>query len=73
MTRFLVDAQLPRRLAIALRQNGFDAVHTLDLPNGNIDNNELLHLFAANIAQLATMFETYTYVELSRDQLIAHQ
>ena len=40
---------------------------------GNIDNNELLRLFAANIAQLAKMFETYTYVELSRDQLIAHQ
>lgn len=97
MTRFLVDAQLPRRLAIALRQQGFDALHTLDLPNGNrtsdaelnlisldeqrvvvtkdadfvesfllqgapfklllvstgnIDNDELLKLFVANIAQL---------------------
>ena len=33
--RFLVDAQLPRRLAYLLRQAGHDAVHTLDLPGGN--------------------------------------
>ena len=33
--RFLVDAQLPRRLANWLRSEGHDAVHTLDLPDGN--------------------------------------
>jgi len=33
--KFLVDAQLPRRLVLALREAGYDAVHTLDLPNGN--------------------------------------
>lgn len=32
---FLVDAQLPRRLARKLRELGHDALHTLDLPNGN--------------------------------------
>ncbi|HEW98108.1 MAG: hypothetical protein DRR16_22555 [Candidatus Parabeggiatoa sp. nov. 3] len=32
---FLIDAQLPRRLAYWLRQAGYEAVHTLDLPNGN--------------------------------------
>ncbi|MCU0521764.1 MAG: DUF5615 family PIN-like protein [Anaerolineae bacterium] len=32
---FLVDAQLPRRLARRLREANHDAVHTLDLPNGN--------------------------------------
>ena len=30
--RFLVDAQLPRRLAAWLREQGHDAIHTLDLP-----------------------------------------
>ena len=35
MTRFLVDAHLPRRLASELREAGHDAVHTLDLPAGN--------------------------------------
>ena len=33
--RFLVDAQLPRRLAVFLVSEGHDAVHTLDLPLGN--------------------------------------
>jgi predicted nuclease of predicted toxin-antitoxin system len=33
--KFLVDAQLPRRLAIRLRECGQDATHTLDLPAGN--------------------------------------
>jgi predicted nuclease of predicted toxin-antitoxin system len=33
--RFLVDAHLPRRLAYLLRESGFEATHTLDLPLGN--------------------------------------
>ena len=33
--RFLIDAQLPRRLARWLRTEGHDVVHTMDLPDGN--------------------------------------
>jgi predicted nuclease of predicted toxin-antitoxin system len=33
--RFLVDAQLPRRLAHTLSAAGHDTLHTLDLPTGN--------------------------------------
>jgi predicted nuclease of predicted toxin-antitoxin system len=33
--RFLVDAQLPRRLVSRLRDAGHEATHTLDLPLGN--------------------------------------
>lgn len=33
--KFLIDAQLPRRLAYHLRDAGYDAVHTLDLSLGN--------------------------------------
>ena len=33
--KFLVDAQLPSRLARFLRQAGHDVVHTSDLPDGN--------------------------------------
>jgi predicted nuclease of predicted toxin-antitoxin system len=33
--KFLVDAQLPRRLAVRLRELGYDALHTLDLPDRN--------------------------------------
>ena len=32
---FLVDAQLPRRAAWWVREQGHDAVHTLELPRGN--------------------------------------
>lgn len=33
--KFIVDAQLPRRLARLLQQSGYDAIHTLDLPQQN--------------------------------------
>jgi len=33
--KFLIDAQLPRRLAVRSRDTGHDAVHTLDLPLKN--------------------------------------
>jgi predicted nuclease of predicted toxin-antitoxin system len=32
---FLIDAQLPRRMCAWLTAAGCDAVHTLDLPDGN--------------------------------------
>ena len=32
---FLFDAQLPRRLAVCLREQGHDTIHTLDLPRAN--------------------------------------
>lgn len=33
--KFIVDAQLPRRLARFLQDSGYDAIHTLDLPQQN--------------------------------------
>jgi predicted nuclease of predicted toxin-antitoxin system len=33
--KFIVDAQLPRRLARFLQDSGHDAIHTLDLPQQN--------------------------------------
>jgi predicted nuclease of predicted toxin-antitoxin system len=33
--KFLVDAQLPARLARLLNEHGHDATHTSELPNGN--------------------------------------
>jgi predicted nuclease of predicted toxin-antitoxin system len=33
--KFIVDAQLPRRLARFLQGLGYDAIHTLDLPQQN--------------------------------------
>jgi predicted nuclease of predicted toxin-antitoxin system len=41
--RFLVDAQLPRRLAHRLREAGFEAIHTLDLPLGNRTPDKIIN------------------------------
>ena len=45
--RLLVDAQLPRRLARWLVMRGYDALHTLDLPNGNRTPDEEIAELAA--------------------------
>jgi predicted nuclease of predicted toxin-antitoxin system len=43
--KFLIDAQLPRRLALRLRDMGHDALHTRDLPLGNATpDNEIIEL-----------------------------
>jgi predicted nuclease of predicted toxin-antitoxin system len=33
--KFVIDAQLPRRLVYRLRKAGYEAIHTLDLPQKN--------------------------------------
>lgn len=38
--KFLVDAQLPRRLVYRLREADHDAIHTLDLPLRNRTEDE---------------------------------
>ena len=43
---FLVDAQLPKRLAIWLSNNGHPSIHTLDLPQGNKTPDNILSQIA---------------------------
>lgn len=38
--KFLIDAQLPKSLARFLIERGFDAIHTLDLPNKNLTGDD---------------------------------
>jgi predicted nuclease of predicted toxin-antitoxin system len=40
--KFLVDAQLPKRLAEFIVANGFDAWHTLDLPDKNATSDNFI-------------------------------
>jgi predicted nuclease of predicted toxin-antitoxin system len=43
--RFLIDAHLPKKLAFFFRENGFDAIHTSELPKGNnTDDKEIVEL-----------------------------
>jgi hypothetical protein len=46
--KFIVDAQLPRLLAIRLRELGHEATHTLDLDAGNRTQDNTI----ANLAEL---------------------
>ena len=41
--KFLVDAQLPRKLATQLKNMGFDTRHTLSLPNANSTSDHLIN------------------------------
>ncbi|HXM46333.1 MAG TPA: DUF5615 family PIN-like protein [Pyrinomonadaceae bacterium] len=41
--KFLIDAQLPRRLAAQFRQAGLEAIHTLDLPDGNRTTDRVIN------------------------------
>ena len=40
---FLVDAHLPRRMTVWLAAAGHDALHTLDLPDGNRTTDEQIN------------------------------
>lgn len=40
--KFLVDAQLPRLIARWLNMAGFDAIHTLDLPDANLTSDNTI-------------------------------
>jgi predicted nuclease of predicted toxin-antitoxin system len=56
--KFLIDAQLPTRLADFLNRAGHDAVHTIALPDGNRSTD-------SQIAQLA---DTDGRVVVTKDQ-----
>lgn len=44
--KFLIDAQLPARLARALEAAGHDAVHSSQLPDGNRSSDRQISLLA---------------------------
>lgn len=44
--RFLVDAQLPRSLAVHLTELGHDAIHVKDLPSGGRTSDSEITTFA---------------------------
>lgn len=53
--KFLLDAQLPKRLAIQFQQAGLESTHTLQLPDGNRTRDQtLIRLSIENQAILIT-------------------
>jgi predicted nuclease of predicted toxin-antitoxin system len=45
--RFLIDAQLPRTLAVYLQSAEYDAIYTLDLPDANASSDAIIIQMAA--------------------------
>jgi len=46
--KFLIDAHLPKKLAELLKYKGYDAVHTLDLPNKNFTTDNEINIISIN-------------------------
>ncbi len=46
--KFIVDAQLPVSLCYLLKHRGFDAVHTIELPQANASSDRLITEIALN-------------------------
>jgi len=55
--KFLIDAQLPVRLAVRLREHGHDVVHTSSLPDGNRTTDQ----------QIASLADQELRVVVSKD------
>ena len=74
--RFLVDAQLPRRLS----DGDFRHSHLLTgrpgrllvVRTGNITNGRLLALFESNLQAVVDALETASFVEISDTSLVVH-
>lgn len=60
--KFLVDAQLPRRVAGWLGAAGYDAIHTLDLPDGNRTTDQQV-IEAADREQRAVVTKDADFVD----------
>lgn len=101
--RFLVDAQLPARLARSLSAAGHASLHTIELPagnrasdehiclvadahllrgtprrlllvsTGNITNEALLSLVAANLGAIEEALQEARFVEIGPDRLTVHR
>ena len=66
---FLLDAQLPRRLAFFLRERGYDVVHTLDLPRANrTTDQEINDLSARELRVVVTKDSDFVDSLLLRGQ-----
>lgn len=62
--KFLIDAQLPRRLVYCLRGTGSSAIHTLDLPQGNRTPDDEINAISIR--------EQWIVVSKDRDFVVIH-
>ena len=63
--KFLIDAQLPKSLAVFMREKGYDTIHTLELPNRNATKDTEIRLLSIQeerivITKDADFYDSYT-------------
>lgn len=46
--KYLIDAQLPKRLCLSLQNKGYDVKHTLDLPDKNKTKDQFINVISIN-------------------------
>ncbi|MCP4754465.1 MAG: hypothetical protein GY866_26585 [Proteobacteria bacterium] len=46
--KYLIDAQLPKRLSSTFKDSGYDAIHTLDLPDKNRTKDRNINSISLN-------------------------
>ncbi|MBP9884960.1 MAG: DUF5615 family PIN-like protein [Leptospiraceae bacterium] len=46
MNKFIIDANLPRRLARWLKEKGYDCIHTLELPEKNLTEDDFVNMIS---------------------------
>jgi predicted nuclease of predicted toxin-antitoxin system len=65
--RWLIDAQLPKRLAGVLNYRGHEATHTLDLPNQNAttDAQVVNHATATESVVISKDYDFVNYFHIS--------
>ncbi|MDX1957828.1 MAG: DUF5615 family PIN-like protein [Leptospiraceae bacterium] len=44
--KFLIDANLPKRLSLWLKEKGYDSIHTLELPEKNLSVDNFINKFS---------------------------
>lgn len=73
MMKFIVDAHLPQRLKTWLIAQGFDTVHTIDLPKANETEDLLIADFSEKEgrivitkAQKIVIFSNFIFLKVSR-------
>ncbi len=50
--KFLVDAQLPQKLALMFKHRGYDALHTIDLPQKNFTTDSEINRFSVTHSRI---------------------
>jgi len=74
--KFLIDAQLPKKLCKIFEEEGFDTIHTLDLPDKNktkdsqINQITINQIFKINLENIIKAISCNRLIEITTKEII---